>query len=86
MIYASAEPGFIICDPFMGSGSSAIAAIKNQCNFLGCDVAAKAVEVTDERVERYIQEGQDPFQKKSAALPEDKVFWEEDSFFTSTSF
>lgn len=77
MIYASAEPGFIVCDPFMGSGSSAIAAIKNQCNFLGCDIAAKAVEVTDERVERYIQEGQDPFQKKSAALPEDKVFWED---------
>ncbi len=38
MIHASAEPGFTVCDPFMGSGSSAIAAIKNQCNFMGCDI------------------------------------------------
>lgn len=77
MIYASADPGFVVCDPFMGSGSSAIAAIKNQCHFLGCDIATKAVEVTTERVERYIEEGKDPFQKKSAALPEDKIFWED---------
>lgn len=77
MIYASAEPGFVVCDPFIGSGSSAIAAIKNQCNFLGCDMAAKAVEVSADRVEHYILDGQDPLQKKSAALPEDKVFWEE---------
>ena len=35
MLKGSAEKDFVVCDPFLGSGSSAIAAIKSNCKFLG---------------------------------------------------
>lgn len=76
MIYASSEPGYTVCDPFMGSGSSAIAAIKNQCNFIGCDISARAIELTHERVKHYLETGHDCLQPKIASLPDEKVFWE----------
>lgn len=76
MIYASAKDGFTVCDPFMGSGSSAIAAIKNNCNFIGCDTSSKAFSVTRDRVSQYIRYGSDSLQKNSAALEGEKNFWE----------
>ncbi len=76
MIFASAEPGFMVCDPFMGSGSSAIAAIKNGCHYLGCDVAGTAVSLAQTRIAAYKKTGQDPLQPKSVSLPGEKVFWE----------
>src|SRR4030088_1342121 len=33
MLAGSAEPGFTVCDPFVGSGSAAIAALRNRCRF-----------------------------------------------------
>ncbi len=50
MIEASAEPGFVVCDPFVGSGSSAVAALGLGCRFIGCDSSAKAVTLARERV------------------------------------
>lgn len=76
MIHASAEPGFTVCDPFMGSGSSAIAALKNDCHYLGGDIAADAVQLAQERVAAYRETGQDILQPKPASLPDEKVFWE----------
>ena len=76
MIYASAEAGFTICDPFLGSASSAIAAIKNDCNFLGCDISAQAMEISKERIKEYIETRKDPLQLKPAYLLEEGVFWE----------
>lgn len=75
MIHASAEAGFTVCDPFLGSGSSAIAAIKNGCHFIGCDISEKAIEQTGHRISTYLESGTDPLQTKSAAV-EDNVFWE----------
>lgn len=76
MIYASAEAGFTVCDPFLGSGSAAIAAMKNQCHFLGCDISEEAVALTHQRVEQYIETNSDFLQKKPAAIQGEKVFWE----------
>lgn len=75
MIYASCEEGFTVCDPFLGSGSSAIAAIKNKCNFIGCDISEVSIEVSTNRISEYINSQIDILQLKSAALDE-KVFWE----------
>jgi len=75
MIYASADENFTICDPFLGSSSSAIAAIKNNCNFIGCDISDYSLEISKERIEEYIKTNTDMLQKKSAAIDE-KVFWE----------
>lgn len=54
LLKASASPGFTVCDPFLGSGSAAIAAIKNDCNFIGCDVSPKAFQMAKERIDVYI--------------------------------
>jgi len=76
MIYASAEEGFTVCDPFMGSGSSTIAAIKNNCNFIGCDIAEKAITISQERVQIFLGTGEDNLQSKPACIPGEKIFWE----------
>jgi site-specific DNA-methyltransferase (adenine-specific) len=75
MIHASAEPGFTICDPFLGSGASAIAAIKNDCNFIGCDISDRSLSLSSNRISGFLETGTDNLQKKSAAV-DDKIFWE----------
>jgi site-specific DNA-methyltransferase (adenine-specific) len=76
MLFASAEPGFTVCDPFVGSGSSIIAAIKNKCNFIGCDISKKAIDVSVQRVNRFVESNFDCLQPKKHSLEEDTVFWE----------
>lgn len=63
MLEASSEPGFTVCDPFMGSGSSAIAAIKYECNFIGCDIAENSFDICSSRVEKYLLEKNDPLER-----------------------
>lgn len=76
MVFASGEENFTVCDPFMGSGSSAIAAIKNNCHFIGCDTSDKAIETSLRRVTCYIENRYDPLQPKPASIAGEKVFWE----------
>jgi len=75
MINASAKKGATVCDPFLGSGSAAIAAVKNGCNFLGCDTSDKSFEISSSRVNKFINFGIDDLQKKSAIADDEKVFW-----------
>lgn len=65
MLKGSAEKDFVVCDPFLGSGSSGIAAIKNGCKFLGCDISEKSVSFSTERINHYMTHKTDPFQKLS---------------------
>ncbi|MEO8148745.1 MAG: site-specific DNA-methyltransferase [Bacteroidia bacterium] len=51
MLKGSAEKDFVVCDPFLGSGSSAITAIKSDCKFLGCDISDKSISVSKERIQ-----------------------------------
>lgn len=78
MLYASAPNGAVVCDPFLGSGSSAVAAIRHGCAFVGCDAATWAVELARERVATYMASGRDPLQPASAAVPGEPVFWRAD--------
>jgi site-specific DNA-methyltransferase (adenine-specific) len=39
----------------LGSGSSAIAAIKTGCKFLGCDISEKSVLATQKRVQHFFE-------------------------------
>lgn len=75
MIYASASEGDTVCDPFVGSGSSIIAALKNKCKFIGCDISEKSIEVCSERADNFLLNNVDILQKKSSAVDE-IVFWE----------
>jgi site-specific DNA-methyltransferase (adenine-specific) len=73
MLKGSAEKDFIVCDPFLGSGSAAIAAIKNGCKFLGCDISDKSVEFSKERIKHFQKHKIDPFQKVSLVGEDDSM-------------
>ena len=49
MLAGSAEPGMTICDPFVGSGSSAVAALVAGCEMVAADIDARAVATTRAR-------------------------------------
>ena len=69
MIHASAKEGYTVCDPFMGAGSSAIAAIKNRCSFIGCDISQQAVDLAQWRVSRYLESGRTSCNGKRRVSP-----------------
>ena len=73
MLNASAEKDFIVCDPFLGSGSSVIASIKKGCRFIGCDISEKAINTTITRVKKYIKENKDPFQANDLYDKNDQI-------------
>jgi site-specific DNA-methyltransferase (adenine-specific) len=49
MLAGSAEPGMTVCDPFVGSGSSAVAALRAGCAVVTADVDPRAVDLTRKR-------------------------------------
>jgi site-specific DNA-methyltransferase (adenine-specific) len=65
MLKGSAEKDFVVCDPFLGSGSAAIAAIKANCKFIGCDISDKSMEYSKDRIEHFLKEKKDKYQKQS---------------------
>jgi len=72
------EVNFVVCDPFVGSGSSAIAAIKQNCDFLGSDISDEAVLFANQRIQCYMDSQQDIFQTKSSVdSSQQKPFWNE---------
>jgi site-specific DNA-methyltransferase (adenine-specific) len=68
MLAGSTEPGFVVCDPFAGSGSSAIAALRHGCDFIGADIDERAVELCRRRWSAVVATGVDPLQERPSAL------------------
>jgi len=62
MLHGSVEPGFVVCDPFCGSGSSAVAALRNGCHFTGADVDSRAVQLARDRCTAVAATGIDPLE------------------------
>jgi site-specific DNA-methyltransferase (adenine-specific) len=77
MLCGSVEPGFLVCDPFMGSGSSAIAALRHGCRFVGGDLSERAVTLARERVRGFLAQGVDSLQPRSALPRGERAFWEQ---------
>ena len=50
LVEQSTEPGALVIDPFMGSGSSGVAAISNGRHFMGNDLCAEAIDITRARL------------------------------------
>jgi len=50
LIEQSTQPGELVIDPFMGSGSTGVAAVGLGRNFLGNDLCAEAVDITRSRL------------------------------------
>lgn len=51
IITASSKPGAIVFDPFMGSGTTGVAAIKHGRKFTGCDLSERWVKRTEQRIQ-----------------------------------
>ena len=51
IILASSKGGATVFDPFMGSGSTGVAAIKHGRRFIGCDLSERWVNRTRQRIE-----------------------------------
>ena len=51
-----AWPGQTICDPFLGGGTTALAALERGCAFIGCDTDASCIETTEKRIEKVRRE------------------------------
>jgi site-specific DNA-methyltransferase (adenine-specific) len=62
MLEASAEPGFTVCDPFCGSGSAGVAALRLGCDFIGADIDPRAVDIARKRLSTVIATGLDPLE------------------------
>jgi site-specific DNA-methyltransferase (adenine-specific) len=50
LVRQSTETGQLVCDPFVGSGSAALAALNNNREFIGCDRADSALELAGSRL------------------------------------
>jgi site-specific DNA-methyltransferase (adenine-specific) len=71
MIEPSVEAGFVVCDPFVGSGSAAIATLKAECTFVGADLSDRAVNITNWRLSSFLATGDDPMEgSQRVPLPE----------------
>lgn len=64
MLAGSSEKDFVVCDPFLGSGSSAIASIKYGCKFIGCDIASASIEIVTGRIKTFLDTKKDNLQNK----------------------
>ena len=69
MLAGSAIPGMRVCDPFVGSGASGIAALRRGCTFIGGDVSDKAIAFSSQRLETFVRTGTDPAQKPVRDAP-----------------
>jgi len=66
LIVQSSLPGELVVDPFMGSGSVGVAALKHRRKFAGCDIEKDALDLTDRRLI-------DTLAERNKQLPLDEV-------------
>jgi site-specific DNA-methyltransferase (adenine-specific) len=55
IVKASSKPGATVFDPFMGSGTTGVAAVKLGRRFIGCDLSERWVNRTRQRIETQAQ-------------------------------
>jgi site-specific DNA-methyltransferase (adenine-specific) len=66
MLAGSATSGMTVCDPFVGSGSSAVAALLAGCEVVASDVDPRAVRLTSERCAAIVAGAPDPGERAMA--------------------
>jgi site-specific DNA-methyltransferase (adenine-specific) len=69
MLAGSAEPGMTVCDPFVGSGSSAVAALLAGCEMVAADIDGRAVATTRARCAAVAAGAADPGEVVRSTLP-----------------
>ena len=53
------NPGQMVCDPFLGGGTTAIAALLEGCKFIGCDIEGNCIDITRGRILEVFSDGTD---------------------------
>ena len=76
LVEMAAHPGELVVDPFLGSGTTALACLTTGRRFLGCDVDPGAVSLALERIASY-EEGELNLDAPSIQLIGDSVIDEE---------
>lgn len=61
------QPGDVVLDPFMGSGTAAIAAIENKRNFIGIELQPEYVQLAQERLQEATQQVKKPKELKKTS-------------------
>jgi hypothetical protein len=51
LVRAFTEPGQRVCDPFLGGGTTAIAALAESRKFIGCDIDPASISITAARLQ-----------------------------------
>lgn len=52
ILQASTQAGYIVLDPFCGSGTTGVEALRNGCNFIGIDNVEEYLELTQKRLDK----------------------------------
>jgi site-specific DNA-methyltransferase (adenine-specific) len=55
-ILAGSNPGDMVLDPFMGTGTTGIAALKHNRSFIGVDVSQQYIDIAADRIDNFIRE------------------------------
>ncbi len=50
LVRSACHAGAVVCDPFLGGGTTALAALAENRHFVGCDIEAEAVTATERRL------------------------------------
>lgn len=50
LVRSFSQPGDTVCDPFLGGGTTAIAALSQARRFAGCDIDSEAISITTKRL------------------------------------
>ncbi len=66
MLAGSAQPGMTVCDPFVGSGSSAVAALLAGCEVVAADIDPRAVRMATDRCAAVAGGAPDPNERSAA--------------------
>ena len=74
LIQNFSRPGDIICDPFMGSGTTGVACVREKRNFIGIELQEDYFKIAKERIAKtphlYMQQQQ----QLNEMFPQNKVF------------
>lgn len=57
IIASSTEPGYIVLDPFCGSGTSGVVAIRHGCRYVGIDSCSDYLDIARKRLEKELYAG-----------------------------
>lgn len=55
ILQASTQSGYIVLDPFCGSGTTGVEALRNGCSFIGIDNVEEYLEITQRRLDKELE-------------------------------